>query len=163
MRGVRLLSNRILHAMVTTTHRKWVTRSLREWAEGRTGRMYRYNPLSEKPVWDGWLFLKTHYDIIEYLARVMISMKSFEKEIPMYPWSSPASFDESVAIHRLRDSDELASTLIWQIRAGARSYYNHWMLRHMLRVMVKIIFGIDPLLGSAIHYANKLEQPIEWR
>ena len=118
--------------------------------------MYTYNPFDEKPVWDGVMFLKSHHDIIEALGRVMISMKQFEVDYlnaPMMtepPWA-------------YQDNDEFAGSLIWQIRAGARSYYNHWMLRHMIRVMVKLVFGVDPLIGWAIHYANKLEQPIEFK
>lgn len=96
-------------------------------------RDYRH-PLFEGGVLDTVLFLRIISERMEWFGRVLIDMETMR-----YLFLS----GDSNAAEIYQQCEQRAGIIISEMRQAAYGYYQVWMLRHMLRISIWIVFGFD--------------------
>lgn len=101
---------------------------------------YTYNPFDEE-ILSSLLFLRSSRDLFLVLAKILIEMKRTANDVTnrlqMFITIEPI---DTTYFERL---NKQAAHIFLELRHHANTYYECWILNHMIRIMYLIVFGYD--------------------
>lgn len=116
---------------------------------------YTYSPFYETPVLSGVLYMKASKDIFLSMAEAMLI---FRQQIRNDLEWLDLHFSrlEPIDTRSQEHFDSFIGLCIQDLIRNTRSYYEMWLLRHMLRVTILIVFDLDIYLRHR-NYERQVE------
>lgn len=103
---------------------------------------YIMTPFNEQPVLASVMYLHASEATFLAMSKAMLSiLDNIRNQAQASPF--PIQRIQPIDTRYFDDADKFIGICIQDLIRNTRSYYEMWILRHMLRVVVMVIFRID--------------------